>query len=106
MEEYRKFSTEVDQFLAPHFDTPLREKFHEPLKVLRYWLKRGVEKSRTRQALIKEATTNKIAVLRSDGHFVDIIRILRLSNKLLKQWIQRKFQPMITAQMSLKSFIS
>ena len=93
--EYRKFSNQVDQILAQHFVTPLREKLTQPLKALRFLLKR-VEESHPFQALIQAATT-KIGVLRSDEHFVHAFRILRLSNRLLKRWIQRKFHSLLTA---------
>ena len=102
--EYKTFSQEVDQFLAPHFVTPLREKHKQPLKALRSWLKR-VEESRSRQALLPDDAT-KINLLRSEGHFVDSVRTLRLSNRFLKRWITSKFKPMTVAQTPLERFFA
>ena len=102
--EYKTFSNEVDQFLTPHLANPLQERLTQPLKALCGWLKR-VEESRSRQALLQKVTT-KITVLRSEGHFVDAIRVLRLSNRFLKRWITSKLQPVTTAQTHLERFFA
>ena len=78
------------------------EKLREPLKSLRFWLKR-LEGSRYRQSLLKEAR-EKIQRLRLEHQYVNSNEVLSLPNKTLHMWIHRKLVSLNTAQTTLERF--
>ena len=83
--EYDLHDQTQHTIMEPHFHLTLQKILKKPLRYLKFWLQR-LQATKTRLNLLTEAK-DKISTLQAECIYVDVERVLSLSNRDLSRWI-------------------